>query len=174
MERLSSEDPLTGLHNRRYFERAAAVELDRARRHKRPLSAVMMDIDHFKAVNDTHGHAGGDDVLVAVAAACLSGIRAHDLHARYGGEEFCFLLPDTDLTQAAALAERLRASVSGLSLSAGGRSLHVTASFGVAETGDDESVAALLGRADDALYEAKRRGRDRVVTSPRAPSLPTA
>ena len=94
----------------------------------------------------------------------MGGIRAHDLHARYGGEEFCFLLPDTDLAQATALAERLRACVSGLSPDAGGRPLHVTASFGAAEVGgDDESVATLLGRADEALYEAKRRGRDQVV-----------
>jgi diguanylate cyclase (GGDEF)-like protein len=167
VERLSTEDPLTGLRNRRYFERAAAVEFQRARRHGRPLSAVMLDIDHFKAVNDAHGHAAGDDVLVAVAAACLSGIRGHDVHARYGGDEFCFLLPDTDLAQAAALAERLREAVSALSLSPGGRPLRVTASLGVAEAGgNDESVAALLGRADEGLYEAKRRGRDRVVTGP--------
>jgi diguanylate cyclase (GGDEF)-like protein len=164
VERLSTEDPLTGLHNRRYFERVAVVEFQRARRHGRPLSAVMLDIDHFKSVNDTHGHAAGDSVLVAVAAACLSGIREHDIHARYGGEEFCFLMPDTSLAQAAALAERLRSAVGGLELDAGGRPLHVTASLGVAELADgDVSVAALLGRSDAALYEAKRRGRGRVV-----------
>jgi len=164
LERLSSTDPLTGLHNRRHFSASARIEFQRALRFDLKLSAVMMDIDHFKRVNDRFGHAAGDAVLVGVAGACIAGIRATDLHARYGGEEFCFLLPETGLDGAGILAERLRDAVAALHFTAGGVDFAVTASFGVAERlADGDSIELLLDRSDKALYEAKREGRDRVV-----------
>ena len=165
VERLSTVDPLTGLHNRRHFSASARVEFERSRRYRLDLSAIMMDIDHFKRVNDTFGHTIGDQVLVEVAGACMNGIRPMDLHARYGGEEFCFILPETGLNGAVALAERLRVSVAGLHFETEGKIFTVTASFGVAERqADDGSVEDLLERSDKALYEAKREGRNRVVT----------
>lgn len=163
VERLSSVDPLTGLHNRRHFAAAAQIEFARAIRFDLRLSAVMMDIDHFKRINDGFGHSMGDAVLVGVAGACLAAIRVPDLHARYGGEEFCFLLPETDEEGALVLAERMRQEVARLSFDAGGTELTVTASIGVAERlpGAD-SVEALLARSDQAMYAAKRNGRNRV------------
>lgn len=165
LEKLSSTDPLTGLHNRRHFGASARVEFERVLRFDLKLSAIMMDIDHFKRVNDRFGHAMGDTVLVEVAGACKTGIRVTDLHARYGGEEFCFLLPETGLDGARILAERLRVSVAGLHFTTDSESFSVTASFGVAERlAGENSIEDLLGRSDKALYDAKREGRNRVVT----------
>ena len=164
VERLSETDALTGLHNRRHFTRESGVEWERCRRHGLTLSALMVDIDHFKRFNDSFGHAAGDRVLVEVAGACRRSIRLIDLDVRYGGEEFCFLLPETGLEQASVLAERLRTAVGGLRLETDDGPLAVTVSIGVAERAEhDDSVDALLRRADRALYEAKRLGRDRVV-----------
>jgi len=164
VERLSTTDPLTGLHNRRHFDACASAELERSVRYALHVSAVMLDIDHFKDVNDTHGHAAGDLVLAEVAKKCLSTLRAPDLDARYGGEEFCFLLPETESQAAAALAERLRAAIAGLRFTAGAREFSVTASFGVAERdGEHDTLEALVRRSDEALYAAKRAGRDRVA-----------
>jgi diguanylate cyclase (GGDEF)-like protein len=164
VERLSSIDPLTGLYNRRHFNAAAQVEFARAIRFGLKLAAMMMDIDHFKSVNDRFGHATGDAVLIGVARVCLAAIRLPDLHARYGGEEFCFLLPETDLAGAVTLAERLRAEVAGLRFEANDEGFGVTASVGVAEwQADTDSVEALLVRSDHALYQAKQSGRNRVV-----------
>lgn len=164
LEKLSSSDPLTGLHNRRHFGAAARIEFQRALRFDLKLSAIMMDIDHFNRVNDRFGHAMGDTVLVGVAGACKAGIRVTDLDARYGGEEFCFLLPETDLDEARILGERLRVAVAGLRFVTGGESFTVTASFGVAERlAGEDSIEDLLARSDKALYEAKKDGRDRVV-----------
>ena len=164
VERLSVTDPLTGLHNRRHFNAAANDEVLRATRYQRPLSAVMVDIDHFKRVNDTYGHAVGDRVLVAVAAACVSGTRTVDIRARLGGEEFCILLPETAAAGAVAVAERLRIALAALRFaSSDGQDFHVTASFGIAERSSGEEFEALVRRADEALYEAKSTGRNRVV-----------
>ena len=166
VERLSAIDPLTGLHNRRHFEAAARAEFARAERYALKLSAVMLDLDHFKNVNDTYGHGAGDDVLEQVAGACLQQLRESDLHVRYGGEKLCFLLPETGSDEAVAMAERLRAAIAGLRFDAGAASFTVTASLGVAERdGDGDSLASLLQRSDEALYEAKRDGRDRVATA---------
>lgn len=168
-ERLSAVDSLTGLYNRRQFDASVRAEFERAARYDLPLSAIMMDLDHFKRVNDTHGHIVGDRVLVAVANACTRGLRAADICARFGGEEFCFLLPQTSLSAAICLAERLRAGVAGLHFETDGPEFTVTASFGVAERPAGElSAENLLERCDQKLYEAKRRGRDRVCGS--APS----
>jgi len=164
VERLSTTDPLTGLHNRRHFDACAGAELERSVRHGLRLSAVMLDLDHFKDVNDTRGHAAGDAVLTGVARVCLSTLRTSDIDVRYGGEELCFLLPETGSQDAVALAERLRKAIAGLRFAAGADEFSVTASLGVAEwDGAHDSVEALLHRSDEALYAAKRAGRDRVV-----------
>jgi len=174
VERLSTTDPLTGLHNRRHFDARASAELARSVRYRLQLSAVMLDIDHFKDVNDTHGHVAGDVVLIEVAKVCLSMLRASDIDVRFGGEEFCFLLPETGLQEAAALAERLRTAIAGLRFAAGagaapGADEHsVTVSLGVAAwNGEQDTLEALLRRSDEALYAAKRAGRDRVVARER-------
>ncbi|MEI6310507.1 MAG: sensor domain-containing diguanylate cyclase, partial [bacterium] len=164
VQKLSAVDPLTGLYNRRHFNASGEMEFQRAVRYDLPLSAIMMDIDHFKRVNDTYGHAAGDRVLVAVAAVCIRGLRSMDLHARYGGEEFCFLLPETAPKGALNLAERLRAAVAALHFDSDKGSFALTASFGVAERlAGEDSIDPLLERSDRALYEAKRGGRNCVA-----------
>lgn len=163
VQRLSVTDPLTGLNNRRHFSTLLDSELRRASRYARPLTVVMIDVDYFKKVNDRYGHPVGDRVLVAVARACVAGVRSTDHGARLGGEEFCLLLPETNRAGGAALAERLRGAIAALSFEADGATFAVTASFGVAERGEDEEQESLLARADGALYEAKHGGRNRVV-----------
>lgn len=164
VERLSTTDPLTGLHNRRHFEARASAEFERSVRYGLQLSAMMLDIDHFKQVNDTSGHAAGDAVLTKVAKVCLSTLRVSDLDARCGGDESCFLLPETGSQGAAVLAERLRTVVAGLRFAVGADEFSVTASLGVAaRDGEQDTIEALLRRSDEALYEAKSAGRDRVV-----------
>lgn len=164
---LSRTDPLTGLHNRRYFEERLQVEFERSRRYRVPLSCVMLDIDHFKHLNDGHGHAAGDEMLRAVAAVARASLRSVDLLARYGGEELIALLPETALDEARGVAERIRASIAALEVSKpGSRStlLRCTASIGLATYPSPEmsDADALLRFADDALYTAKAAGRDRV------------
>jgi diguanylate cyclase (GGDEF)-like protein len=160
--RLSTTDPLTGLHNRRHFNARASVEFERSVRYGLRLSAMMLDLDHFKEVNDARGHVVGDAVLVEVAKTCLAMLRESDLDVRYGGEEFCFLLPETESKNAAILAERMRGAVAGLRFTAEGFS--VTASIGIAERdGEHDTLEELVRRSDGALYEAKAGGRDRVV-----------
>ncbi|MEI6308483.1 MAG: sensor domain-containing diguanylate cyclase [bacterium] len=164
VQKLSTIDPLTGLYNRRHFNASAQLEFQRTLRCDLPLSVIMMDIDHFKRVNDTYGHAAGDRVLVLVAAACMQRLRSMDLHARYGGEEFCFLLPETTPEGAVSLAERLRSAIAALHFDSDKGSFTLTASFGVAEClASEDSVDHLLERSDQALYEAKRGGRNRVI-----------
>lgn len=162
---LAQRDPLTGLANRRTFEEALRREVARARRSGAPLAVAALDVDHFKRVNDAHGHPAGDAVLAAVAARAAAALRAGDLLARVGGEEFAALLPGAGLAAAAEVAERVRAAIAGAPLEADGRSLSVTASLGCAALEpSDPDGAALLARADARLYQAKRAGRDRVVS----------
>ena len=164
LELLSTIDPLTGLHNRRHFNAAAVLEFERSTRYDLPLSAIMMDIDHFKNVNDTYGHATGDEVLVRLAALCKKSVRLTDIVARFGGEEFCFLLPQTTLIPARDLAERLRAALAELRFESGTGEFTVTASFGVSNRlNSNDSLKNLLDRSDQALYEAKGTGRNKVV-----------
>lgn len=164
VKRLSTVDPLTSLFNRRHFNSAAQIELQRAERYHLSLTVILMDIDHFKKVNDVYGHAMGDRVLMEVAAVCLKGLRVMDLHARYGGEEFCFLLPETPLNGALQLAERIRASVAALQFDSEQGQLTVTASFGVTERIEPgDSLSHLQERADKALYAAKHGGRNQVL-----------
>ena len=164
--RLARTDPLTGLANRRALGEALQREVGRARRDGRPLAAVALDLDHFKRVNDSYGHATGDRLLVAVGGALLSSVRPYDLAARTGGEELLVLLPGANLVTAAEVAERFRTRIAGLVVD--GLPETVTASAGVAVLEGDEREEGFLARADQALYEAKRLGRNRVVRAGRA------
>lgn len=160
----SIRDPLTGLFNRRYLEESAVRELARSARRSLPLSMLMLDIDHFKAFNDLHGHAGGDALLAQFGQLLASMTRKEDIACRYGGEEFTLILPEADLMAASERAEALRAAVAGLQASHLGQLLpQVTASIGVAcYPQHGESAHALMQAADTALYRAKKLGRDRV------------
>lgn len=167
LERLANTDSLTGLANRRHFMAVLDAEIERSERYGRPLSLISLDLDHFKTVNDTYGHATGDEVLRFIADSMEEVCRDIDLPARIGGEELAILLPETGLEGAEALAERLRERIaSRLQRAPDGRTFHVTASLGVATLGPESpDREGLLHEADAALYEAKRSGRDRVVTS---------
>lgn len=159
----ATRDYLTNCFNRRHFFTVAEAELDRAARHESPLSIAVMDLDHFKSVNDRHGHACGDSVLKQVVAVVQNGLRSSDILARVGGEEFCLLLPETDLVEARALTERLRRTIAATRFRHGDLELDMSASFGIAQCGQDErQIDTLLERADRALYEAKRAGRNQV------------
>lgn len=164
LEQRAYSDPLTGLANRRAFIERANSELARTVRHHGVLSLLMMDIDHFKRVNDTHGHGAGDLVLQAVTAVCEHTVRAGDLVGRIGGEEFAILLPDTDSERAMEIAERLRVALAEHITTLGdGSAVNVTASLGVTTLHDNESpFETLLVQADQAMYRAKRQGRNRV------------
>ena len=162
LERQAAEDPLTGLANQRAFYRGCAAEFSRAQRAGTDVSIIMLDVDHFKAINDAHGHPYGDQVLLGVADALRATIREHDTVARVGGEEFAVLLPDADTEAAYDIAERIRDAIAHVPVT------HATlsCSAGVATVSPaDESPAHLLELADGALYRAKRLGRDRTVVS---------
>lgn len=160
MAQQAATDPLTGLPNRRSLDQTLAAQLAMAQREGRPFSVLMLDLDHFKAVNDTHGHGVGDAVLRSFAQRIQAQLRRSDVCARYGGEEFAVVLPGTASALALDAAERLRLAVAGAPLVP---NVPVTVSVGAATWREDEDAAALLGRADAALYEAKRAGRDRVA-----------
>jgi two-component system cell cycle response regulator len=167
-QRLSVTDPLTGLWNFRYFQLQADRELESAARFDRPLSLLIIDLDHFKTVNDRFGHQVGDDVLVEVARRIQAATRVPDVVARYGGEEFVVLLPGTDLAGAVATSERIRAAVSAskitITTAPDIAPMSVTCSIGVSEhPRHGTTVAGLLRSADAAMYQAKTQGRDRVV-----------
>ena len=168
--RLSLTDALTGTSNRRELIERLPSEVERARRYRRPLSVVMCDIDHFKRVNDTHGHPAGDAVLRAFAALLRSAVRnGVDWVARYGGEEFVIVLPETDLTGARTVAEKFRAATAALVVPHAEARISLTASFGVASLGKEWPETgisdALLAQADVCLYQSKQAGRDRVTAS---------
>lgn len=170
---LSRTDELTGLANRRAFLEQGASALDQALRYGRSLTLVMFDIDHFKRINDTHGHQAGDAVLRAVAERVRRAARAADISGRLGGEEFALLLPETAAPAAVNLAERLRRDVGNLSVFHDGIVMRFTCSFGIAEhSGRMERLGALLAAADKALYQAKANGRDRVERYDEAPARP--
>jgi diguanylate cyclase (GGDEF)-like protein len=168
LKTLAASDGLTGLANRRSFDQTLAMEWARAGRTKKPLSLVLVDVDHFKLYNDLHGHQKGDECLRAVASIIgETALRPADLSARYGGEEFAIIMPETDQRGALKVAERLRATLAKLQLKHGaeGAGPLVTFSIGIATRAPDETVNAdwLLMKADEALYAAKHSGRDRVV-----------
>ena len=166
LESLARTDMLTGLANRREFMARLAQESQRQRRGEQPLSLVMLDVDHFKQINDTHGHPAGDQVLASLGALMRANVRQDvDLAARLGGEEFALLLPETDVEGAQRVARKIVESLRGLPIEHAGGLLPVTISAGVAQVREGEGEQALR-RADDSLYLAKRQGRDRVVTAP--------
>lgn len=161
---LAITDPLTGLYNRRYFFDAGRREFERTRRYQDPLAIILIDLDHFKGVNDTYGHVAGDHVLVTVASRCKQSLRDVDVAARYGGEEFIFLLPETDLAGAHQLAERLRERIREQVIDTGNLRIAVSASLGVAEYDSTcPDLNALVQRADQALYATKRTNRGSIT-----------
>jgi len=175
LSEISARDSLTGLYNRWYVMEKIDSEMNRALRHGSPMSVLMLDLDHFKSVNDSFGHSVGDNVLKVVGQVLRESCRVYDVPGRYGGEEFCVVLPDTRVVNTQMVAERIRTRLATTELPAGERSIVVTASIGVAgmDSVADEGVvsaAALLDRADRALYAAKNHGRNRVeLWLPEAP-----
>jgi diguanylate cyclase (GGDEF)-like protein len=165
LETLANRDGLTGLINRRHFMITADAELHRAQRYRRPVTIGMADLDFFKKLNDTYGHAAGDSVLRAFAALIQETLRQSDLVCRYGGEEFAFVFPEITLAEAARLAERFRSACANYDIRLGdGRLVRVTFSMGLADASEC-TLEVALSRADEALYEAKRRGRNCVVAA---------
>jgi two-component system cell cycle response regulator len=163
--RLARLDELTGLCNRRYLLERLTQEILRAKRYGPPLCLMMLDLDHFKSINDTYGHLIGDQVLAGVARLLTDTIRATDIAGRYGGEEFCLILTETSLDGGRLLAERLRQCIAATTFSADdGTTLHVTCSIGMAQyTPEHTEPKTLLALADQALYKAKASGRNRVI-----------
>jgi diguanylate cyclase (GGDEF)-like protein/hemerythrin-like metal-binding protein len=161
-ERLSEEDPLTGIYNRRAFMQILNATIDEAQRHQQPLSLLLLDLDHFKQVNDTYGHDTGDKLLQRFAGYIKKIIRNHDVFARIGGEEFVLLLPYTSHQDAQKIAEDIVQKIAALDLEDLAPGLHMTVSIGLAEYEDEMSMRTLLQTADAHLYEAKRNGRNRV------------
>lgn len=160
---LASSDALTGIANRRQFLAGAAQEIERAKRYHHPLTFLMLDLDHFKQINDTHGHDVGDAVLTETATAISEIVRSTDLTGRLGGEEFGVLLVQTGPDAAIQTAERLRQELKRICIPSKGEIVRVTVSIGVAiYSGEDDNLERLMKRADDALYQAKDMGRDRV------------
>lgn len=166
LERLAITDPLTGLYNRRQFFNLSYGEFLKARRYNRPLSVILLDADYFKVVNDSHGHSTGDQVLIHLAQTIQANLRVTDILARHGGEEFIILLPETDLPNTLAAAERVRAAVEEEPFHSAGRDIHITISLGVADLktcGPDCTFDQMVNYADKALYQAKEAGRNRIV-----------
>jgi two-component system cell cycle response regulator len=158
-------DALTGLYNRRYMETHVGTLVEQATARDKPLTVLILDIDYFKAINDSWGHDAGDDVLREFALRIRKAIRGIDLACRYGGEEFVVVMPETDMAVATMVAERLRRRIASepFSIQQGARTIEVTISVGLAALGRDDTAATVLKRADQALYRAKRDGRNRVV-----------
>jgi len=166
VQHLAVTDSLTGIYNRRYFFPYAQKEIERARRYKKSLSIILMDIDHFKKVNDRFGHLVGDRALQMVARTCLAELRKVDVMCRFGGEEFIVLLPETPKLKAALAARRIRDAVAGARLAVNGGEVALTVSIGVAELdGGHADINALIQSADKALYQAKEAGRNEVMVA---------
>jgi diguanylate cyclase (GGDEF)-like protein len=163
MERMAETDPLTGLLNRRSMNDRLAEERARAEKGGAPFAVIIADVDHFKQINDTHGHAAGDRVLRAISLLLNEGLRGRDAAARWGGEEFLLLLPETRLDGARDVADRLRSAAESRLLELSGLKNNVTLTFGVAAFAPGGTVEACLKAADDALYQGKRAGRNQVV-----------
>ena len=159
----SIRDELTGLHNRRYLMTRLGEEFERARRKGTALGLLMMDIDHFKIVNDTYGHPAGDEVLRSIAQTLASMLREYDVGGRYGGEEFAVVLAETTPQDMVKLAERIRERIDALADHGKATGIHVTISIGVAVLNDTDTIETLLQRADSALYRAKEAGRNRTM-----------
>jgi diguanylate cyclase (GGDEF)-like protein len=156
---------LTGIYNRRHFSELSQREIYQAKRHQQDLILILLDVDHFKSVNDVYGHATGDEILQWVADCCLNELRIADVVWRHGGDEFVILLPQCELSGGRRVAERLRTKIAQKKLDGPNGLLTITTSMGIATLILDESdtLEALLHRADQALYSAKRKGRNQVV-----------
>ena len=163
---LAVTDSLTQVFNRRHFLDMSTKELIRAKRYNNPLSVIVMDLDRFKAINDTHGHTAGDAVLKTFSRVCIGPLRANDILGRIGGEEFAVTLPEANLESAYEVAERLRQAIESITINAAGVAINCTVSAGVAQFSDaDETIDDVLRRADRALYRAKDAGRNRVMAA---------
>ncbi len=161
---MATIDSLTGACNRRHFLDRLETELARSKRYGEPLSIAMLDADHFKAVNDAHGHAVGDAVLKALTDACVEMLRRHDIVGRLGGEEFAICMPETTMDKAQIVCDRLRENIAGLNVKSGGASVQFTVSMGVTQfQHEEDTTEAFMSRADAALYRAKDQGRNQVV-----------
>jgi diguanylate cyclase (GGDEF)-like protein len=169
VELMAVTDELTGVPNRRHFMEVGQREIERARRYGLPLAVAIMDLDHFKNVNDRWGHEAGDAVLAQAARVCAKGLRSTDLFARYGGEEFVMLLYDSPASHSTLSVERLRKSLENMVVAwerdGSSQGIRVTGSFGLTwrEPMGDDDLATLLREADDAMYRAKETGRNRLV-----------
>ncbi|MEA1920328.1 MAG: diguanylate cyclase [Campylobacterota bacterium] len=161
---LASIDPMTKLYNRRYFSKASENMLDLAKREKKELALIMVDIDRFKNINDTYGHDTGDDVIIAFADMLHQMQRESDIICRFGGEEFVILMPETDSDGASVVAHKIKEKTHNIAIEIQNKSLSFTVSSGVSsiKVHDEKTIQAALKRADEALYEAKQNGRDRV------------
>ena len=164
LSRKAMIDGLTGLWNRTYLDSRLEAEVAHARRTSRSVSCIMLDVDHFKSINDRYGHPFGDEVLRMIAVALGASCRSEDVVCRYGGEEFAVLLPNTNAAAASELAERLRRAIEGEAMKFKGQVVKVTSSFGVSELSDD-TATRVIECADKALYEAKQSGRNRVCVA---------
>jgi diguanylate cyclase (GGDEF)-like protein len=166
VQSLALTDPLTGLQNRRSLFELGRIEFARSIRSHRPFSCMMLDVDHFKQINDNYGHAIGDEVLREFAQRSKNSVREVDIIGRYGGEELVILLPETDLKTAKLVAERLRSSIEKTPVRVSGREINMTISVGVA-TKDENTLEleTLIARADQAMYIAKYKGRNQVAVS---------
>jgi diguanylate cyclase (GGDEF)-like protein len=177
LRELSITDDLTGLFNRRYLVRALEAEFIRAIRYKRNFSVLLIDIDDFKQINDHYGHSCGDAVLIKLASLVRGGLRSSDVVARYGGDEISILLPETEKSKAAEVAEKLRGLIEGTPFGWHGEAFHVTCSIGIASAPDDRIADwnDLLDKADQALYRGKETGKNVVFTfdSDKRQSSPT-
>lgn len=165
LQRMATHDSLTGLHNRRMLMERLDEAFANAGRYHQDLSVIMMDVDHFKGVNDIHGHQAGDDVLRSLGELLRSEMRGTDIVARYGGEEILMVCPNTDLSKATEIAERIRARIEGTPMATMAGELRVTVSMGIADARHADSVAKLIEVADSAMYKAKEAGRNRVCSA---------
>ncbi|WP_444550898.1 GGDEF domain-containing protein [Candidatus Magnetomonas plexicatena] len=164
--KIAHTDPLTGINNRGYFMELLTTEFERARRYGHTFSVMMTDLDNFKSVNDTRGHGAGDEALRTMARVVqMSGLRANDFWGRIGGEEFAIVLPETVIADAVAVAERIRITLSETPVRYENEEFFITVSIGVSQNRTGDVQATLLSRADEAMYQAKRTGRNRVCQS---------
>jgi diguanylate cyclase len=163
---MNHRDTLTGTYNRRYFNIRLKEEFERHRRYKRSMSMLLIDLDHFKSINDTYGHQCGDHILKSVCATIQSGLRRVDILARYGGEEFCCILPETDFDPSMMIAERIRGLVESETYIYEEKPVRLTVSIGVPRPPTPEDTPeSFLKKADDAMYEAKGNGRNTISSS---------
>jgi diguanylate cyclase (GGDEF)-like protein len=167
----SVKDALTGCFNRHYLEESLPAEVSYAKRHETALSVLFIDVDHFKQINDTHGHLVGDEVLRQLGSHLHEAVRAEDILVRYGGEEIVLLVRNTPPDSVATLAERLRRGIAEMQVQNGGDPVSFTATIGLAHLVPSDDEVSFLARADAALYRGKREGRDRVVVASQRPSL---